>query len=384
MASRYAMPLIMLNMGTEMVYILDQRLVAQKIAPDKRDKVLIDVVSTMFSKTFIKELLRPQCVYSNAETRQIFDKLVHSSIMRLNTQSMDKLYDLMTMGFKYQMLSCSCPRDILDVTNNHLNKLKQMVPNDGVQELLDHAQTGATKLYSTFTEGEMQDLKESLGHFFHDRRTRVSLFLKSAFQNNDGTFHIQSKGPVPSGSEVPGVIRYFKGDKDRSVSCPIASTGTAESARVPKAKWRTQLGGNMYEMPEDPKPDLTEDRRPDLSSLSGTDRKKLEALDRTAEAAAVKSSHNLLAALLGGASPKGKSSSYRPIKINFSAARFSTTGSSAPRSKVININTTDSSQSYRQSLKFDADDGGCSSKMGGVDDDDLLSLMDGLDTGSSK
>ena len=33
----------------------------------------------------------------------MFDKLAHASIMRLNSNSMDKLYDLMTMAVKYQV-----------------------------------------------------------------------------------------------------------------------------------------------------------------------------------------------------------------------------------------------------------------------------------------
>ena len=53
--------------------------------------VLADVVRAMFNPTFLEELLRPQDVYSSAATRQIFDKLAHTSIMRLNENSMDKV-----------------------------------------------------------------------------------------------------------------------------------------------------------------------------------------------------------------------------------------------------------------------------------------------------
>ena len=53
--------------------------------------VLQDVISTMFSEKFISELFKPQKMYSSTSTRQIFDRLAHSSIMRLNTSSMDKV-----------------------------------------------------------------------------------------------------------------------------------------------------------------------------------------------------------------------------------------------------------------------------------------------------
>jgi hypothetical protein len=52
--------------------------------------VLQDVIRTMYNPKFIAELFRGQDVYSMQSTRQIFDKLAHSSIMRLNESSMDK------------------------------------------------------------------------------------------------------------------------------------------------------------------------------------------------------------------------------------------------------------------------------------------------------
>eukprot|EP00962_Isochrysis_galbana_P016792 scaffold4824_cov145-Isochrysis_galbana.AAC.2 len=56
-----------------------------------RAAVLQDVVRTMFNPKFILELFRSQELYSVEATRQIFDRLAHSSIMRLNDSSMDKV-----------------------------------------------------------------------------------------------------------------------------------------------------------------------------------------------------------------------------------------------------------------------------------------------------
>ena len=79
-----AMPLLIINMGGEMAYILQQRLVAQKIPESKSFKVLHDVIRTMYNKKFITALFKPQPVYTNKSVRQVFDRLAHSSIMRLN------------------------------------------------------------------------------------------------------------------------------------------------------------------------------------------------------------------------------------------------------------------------------------------------------------
>ena len=78
------MPLIVINLGGEMIYILQQRLSAQNVAKTRGRKVLQDVLRTMYSKSFVSELFKPQDMYSNSSTRQIFNKLAHSSIMRIN------------------------------------------------------------------------------------------------------------------------------------------------------------------------------------------------------------------------------------------------------------------------------------------------------------
>ena len=59
--------------------------------------------------------------------RKIFEKLAHSSIMKLNAASMNKLFDLMLMGFKYQVLQCCQAEEITHVTIKHLKTMHSMV-----------------------------------------------------------------------------------------------------------------------------------------------------------------------------------------------------------------------------------------------------------------
>ena len=95
------LPFVVLNLGSEMVYILDQRLRSQDVAQDRSIKVLDDIVKNMLADQFVVELFRPQAMYKMTATKEIFKKLAHSSIMKLNETSMQKLFDLMVMGLKY-------------------------------------------------------------------------------------------------------------------------------------------------------------------------------------------------------------------------------------------------------------------------------------------
>ena len=98
-AYKLMQPFLIINLGGEMVYIIDQRLRAQN--SDKSLKVLEDIISTMLDDKFMNELFKPQQMYTMVSTRKVFQKLAHSSIMKLDATSMGKLFDLMLMGMKY-------------------------------------------------------------------------------------------------------------------------------------------------------------------------------------------------------------------------------------------------------------------------------------------
>lgn len=50
-----------------------------------------DIVGVMFSKAFMEELMQPQDVYSHGALRRVLTRLAHTSIMRLDSTSMDRV-----------------------------------------------------------------------------------------------------------------------------------------------------------------------------------------------------------------------------------------------------------------------------------------------------
>ncbi len=49
------------------------------------------------------------------------------SLSHAHTHWLTQLYDLMTTGFKYQIISCKTGQEIVDVTLNHLNSIHRYV-----------------------------------------------------------------------------------------------------------------------------------------------------------------------------------------------------------------------------------------------------------------
>jgi len=75
-------------------------------------------------------------MYTMTSTKQIFEKLAHSSIMKLNSTSMQKLFDLMLMGLKYQVQSTCQPEEIYHVTMKHLLTMRDLIAGSSVEYLI--------------------------------------------------------------------------------------------------------------------------------------------------------------------------------------------------------------------------------------------------------
>ena len=119
-----------------------------------------DIVSTMFNRRFIEEIFgKHQPIYSRRVLKTMFDKLAHASIMKLNSNSMDKLYDLMTMAVKYQVLMCQNPRHLIALTLNHLDAILGYVTCPSVAANVEAAFSQFVQNYASMTIGELQSVR---------------------------------------------------------------------------------------------------------------------------------------------------------------------------------------------------------------------------------
>ena len=96
-------------MSGEMIYIIQQRLLSQNIDVDKSDKgqwlsviietllidsqylVLNDILNAVYNQGIVFDIFKNKHLLNIDLVKQIFQKLAHSSIMKLNEQSMGKV-----------------------------------------------------------------------------------------------------------------------------------------------------------------------------------------------------------------------------------------------------------------------------------------------------
>ncbi|XP_031569367.1 protein OSCP1-like [Actinia tenebrosa] len=379
------LPILFLNLGGEMLYILDQRLRAQAIPEEKAKKVMHDIVGTMFNKRFVEELFKPQDTYSKKAMRTVFDRLAHASIMRLNTASMDKLYDLMTMAFKYQVSLCMRPSDVLLVTYNHMDSIRSFVSdNPTISTQVENVYKHLYETYADLSLGQFQVVRQTLLTFFQDMHIRVSIFLKDKVQNSNGRFVISIDGPVPWDTEVPGPIRYF-GDNGQVTKTMHFSSGCQHHLTDKPGSFELlgdrviKLGTNMYTVSRSIETSVASSSQNVKQNTTSSTSVQTDQEPSDSPNLLAKEELNLLARLVGGGG--GSPSKGQGFRINlFNTDEEEEIAASTPTRgedshKVIKIDATKKQQ--RQELsqlmdEFSIEESGADRTKG----DDLLDLMD--------
>lgn len=118
------------------------------------------------------------------------ENVAHASIMQLDKFSMDRLWDLITMIYKWQTTMSS---NIVDVTRKHLSELLPLTNSPSTRTLLQNAQFKFEQYIQKFNPPEIQHIRSALLLWLNVFRVRVSILLKLGLQNDDGTF-VQDDG----------------------------------------------------------------------------------------------------------------------------------------------------------------------------------------------
>lgn len=222
-AYQMAMPIIIYCLGGEMVYILCSRLKAQEIPDDKSVKVIHDVVQSLFDRKFIAELTKKKEMAKHQEVRQMFDKLAHSSIMRLNPTSMAKLFELMLMALKLQILRAKYAEEIYKVALNHLESVLTILikqdPKGNIQ-LIEYVTEAMDKFnlnYKKLTPYDYIVLRETLLRFLQGKNVKVSIFIQESLQSSNSTIYLPMNEVSPPYTKKPGLVTIYD-DKGNPVN----------------------------------------------------------------------------------------------------------------------------------------------------------------------
>eukprot|EP01147_Barroeca_monosierra_P002096 gene2096-5150_t len=207
--ARKALPILLLNLNCEMLYVIEERLIAQRVAADKAIRVREDLISAMFDREFIRQMFKPQPIYDQAQLMAMLQHFSQATIIRLSPRSLSKLYDLMIMTLKYQFLLSKSSRELLAITLNHLETVRD-TPGLSItsRKLVQQALKMVLEEYSNLCTGGWHRIRHVIGCLLQDKHTRVALFQQAQYQGKDGRFVLPRTGPAAPNCVAPGFITF--------------------------------------------------------------------------------------------------------------------------------------------------------------------------------
>eukprot|EP00127_Corallochytrium_limacisporum_P003683 Clim_evm15s152 gene=Clim_evmTU15s152 len=240
--SDQALPLLIINLGAEMTYVLHERLKAQGVSVQVQNQVISAIVYNMVRRRFLEEMMRPQPLYNLVQVRSICSRLAHSSVMKLNDASMDKLFDLVLMSYKWQLIQINSPEEVYTIALNHLDTLKDLVPLDRkLQISLDSTMDTMTSVYESMSKGSLWIIRQELLNFTMSKHAQISLFVAHDLQSSDGCFRIDIHDE--DSDEPIGKVDYYD-----------PSTGQAYETTTPSKKMKPKKRAAIFDFLEDTEP----------------------------------------------------------------------------------------------------------------------------------
>lgn len=205
----------------------------------------------MFNTAFVDKLFEPQELYGLVPTRTLFMTLCHSSVMRLTEENFAKLYNLMLMTFKYQILHAVHPRQILMLTFNHLEAVQKVaLATPELSELVGHVHTRLEEVFCAKPASDWQFIKETMLGFLQGQLSPISLLIKNDLQYDDGWIKLPSELPTSMHAvERIGLITYFESGSERTqfFPCSTSTKGMPEEGSTDRGQSHgTDLGENLF------------------------------------------------------------------------------------------------------------------------------------------
>ena len=246
-----SMPVIINCLGGEMIYILCSRLKAQSISQEKSIRVIKDIGNLLYNKKFQNDLYIHKKPNKHQEVKSIFESLAHSSIMRLNTTSMNKLFELMLMTLKLQILRTRYPEEIYQIVINHfygvIEIMKMIDQNDTeLIDMLKNAMNNFMNIYGKLNPYDYIILKSVILRFLQGKNVKVSIFIQENLQDTSSILYLPMNEISPPFVGKLGVVKNISKGNEENFDLKLNNCFKENQNNNRMENFTTDLGKNMF------------------------------------------------------------------------------------------------------------------------------------------
>ena len=246
-----SMPVIINCLGGEMIYILCSRLKAQSISQDKSIRVIKDIGNLLYNTKFQSDLYIHKKPNKHQEVKSIFETLAHSSIMRLNSTSMNKLFELMLMTLKLQILRTRYPEEMYQITLNHficvMEIMNMIDSNDNV--LLNMVQNSMDNFINVYGKLRPYDyiiLKSVILRFLQGKNVKVSIFIQENLQDSSSIIYLPMNEVSPPFIGKVGIVKNRIKEETQYFDLKLSQCYSENKNKERMDNFTTDFGKNMF------------------------------------------------------------------------------------------------------------------------------------------
>lgn len=134
-----------------------------------------------------QSLLTPQ------QCRLLLSDIACCSLMRLDIASMDKLWDLMVMVFKWQMANIKDSQRLLDTTFRHMDGIGRLIPESKKTYLIDFAKRNLIEFWDNINDTNRDIILKTIIKWLNPFNVKISILIRLGFQRLDTTFDTECK-----------------------------------------------------------------------------------------------------------------------------------------------------------------------------------------------
>lgn len=240
--------LIYVNIGSEMIYILNNRIKSLELEDSKRLSILQQIAGFLYkSEDNIKHLREQKQLITIDSLYAMLNQVCQQSVITLDNLSFQKMVEMILMALKKDLMLMRNDYGIISITINHLECVERIV---GTTHITVNLRKSLQSAFDDLTAYSFFMIKRDMLNYLLFKHSKISIYMRDNIQALDGHFIVRQPKLGGFNCEPTGTIRTWPEGKVVAEKTSGLKTNTVTKFKVCysyKHEENDKLGCDLFE-----------------------------------------------------------------------------------------------------------------------------------------